>query len=132
MRVSERIRQTHMRTIYSCPLRPGRRRGVIGVARLSPSLYLLAHKTKVLIGKQQLGAHVSAWNSPELEAAIHQKGGLPLPENGCGGWRCYLAKMALGIAKNDDLAEIEVIITQMRIIRNNIISSLSIALVQLL
>lgn len=92
---------------------------MIYVVRLSPSLYLLAHKTKVLIGKQQLGVlHVCTWSSPELEAAIDQKGGLPFPENGCGGWRCYLAKMALGIAKNDDLAEIGVIIMQMRIIRN--------------
>lgn len=96
---------------------------MIYVVRLSPSLYLLAHKTKVLIGKQYLllGVHVCTWSSPELEAAIHQKGGLPLPENGCGGWRCYLAKISLavgGLQKNDDLAEIGVIIMQMRIIRN--------------
>lgn len=66
--------------------------------RLSTSLYRLVHRTKMLIGKQQLllSAYVSAWNSPQ-EAAIHQKGGLPLPENGCGGWRFYLAKISLVI-----------------------------------
>ena len=76
------------------------------------------------MGRQRLllDGHVSAWNSPEVEAAIHQKWRAASPRE-WARWlalRGCLAKtiLAIGSAKNHYIACIEVIIIEMRTIRN--------------
>lgn len=134
--VRQRNRQSHIRTRYRCPVRPSCQRGVIDVVRSSTSRYRLAHKTKVLIGKQKLllGACMGMEFS-SIGSRYRSKGRAASPRE----WVRWLALLSgknqfgrRDCKKDDELAEIEIIIMQMRIIINNIISTLSIPLVRLL